>query len=418
MDDREVSSAAHALLAKIGSTGFAHYWEDYVLEQDARRDEITLNRRRCLLAVGVALATSGVPTTEDVVESARAFGMNPDVAQREIDEFVSREFLLRDGSGIRPRVNLFARWIADVGQTEIVLTSTELESARKAIDERERWRVARSEAEELVSRWDAFGAQSISADELMEYLRQFGSAYNQRLIFKTLTLVQFFGRATEERLLKDAYEIVQTSMHDRLGSWKSDQIRITHTGTVGKGSSGLGRAFATTNGLLRGQHVISPGDAVAAVGSGVSDLVVVDDFVGTGQTLSTDLEDLLAAVQSGLHLHVFALAGLDVGVDRVAARASELFGPENVTFRCLEEISSNPGPFSVESGGFESDREARDARALVEDYGARILKSAPMGFGGTPALVVFSRAIPNNAPPILWKKSSGEYKFRPLFPRN
>ena len=416
---REVDAAVNVLMTRIDPTSFSHYWEDFLLDDDSRRDEVTLNRRRCLLAFGLACGLGGSAPVEAVIDAGAKVGMDATTTRREIESLVRRRLVLLEDDVLKPRIGLFGLWIGNSGQTQIVLTSVELESARSAIDQRERLRVSLDEASKLVQDWGSFRGTTVSAERLLGYLEQFGDARSQRLMFQLLAKLDFIGDAQEAHLMREAFRHLQHSMGVRHGNWKRDQITISYTGSIGGSGLAMARSFAIVNGFLRTKQIHKPELLRGERENGVTDVVVVDDFVGSGKTLQSELKEMAEWVADDQALHIFLLAGMTAGVDRVADTAREVFGDSRTTIRCLHEIGNTPSPFDLEAAVFESADDASDARLIVEEFGRRLEPKIPFGYGGCCALVTFSRTIPNNAPPILWSGASGSvFSFEPLFRRN
>ena len=416
---REVDAAVNVLMTRIDPTSFSHYWEDFLLDDDSRRDEVTLNRRRCLLAFGLACRLGGSAPVEAVIDAGAKVGMDATTTRREIESLVRRRLVLLEDDILTPRIRLFGLWIGASGQTQIVLTSVELESARSAIHQRERLRVSLDEATELVQGWGSFRGTTISAERVLGYLEQFGDVRSQRLMFQLLIELDFIGDAQEAKLMREAYRHLQHSMRVRHGNWTRNQITISYTGSIGGSGLAMARSFAIVNGFLRTRQIHKPELLKGERGNGVTDVVLIDDFVGSGMTLQSEMEEMAQWVADDQAVHIYLLAGMTSGVDRVSDTAREVFGDNRVTIRCLHEIKSAPSPFDLEAEVFESADDASDARLIVEEFGKKLEPKIPFGYGGCCALVTFSRTIPNNAPPILWSGASGNvFSFEPLFRRN
>lgn len=416
IDTREVDASVNALLSEIQASSFNHYWEDYILDSSERRDEVTLNRRRSLLAFAVALGNSDRASMDDIVSAGPSVGLEPSAVRREVEELVSRGILVANGLQLTPRVRLFQRWLTERGPEQIILTSTELESAQHAVDARERLRVTFAEAETVVSKWGPFRGAVITAERLLEYLRQFEDPRSQRLIFDLVKQVQYIGPAEEERLLKEAWAMLQQAMKERHERWDRGQIVLSYVGGVGQGSVGLARSFARANGFLRDSRGIRAPEMIADEHSGATDVVVIDDFIGTGSSLSAQLKELAELLPGDKALHVFALAGMSDGVDAVGRTFTGLFQGRG-GFHVLNEISSEPGPFDPAAGIY--DREgASEAEQIARSLGERLEPNAPLGVGACCSLIVFHNTIPNNAPAILWSSSRGKNPFNALFARN
>ena len=126
--------------------------------------------------------------------------MDATTTRREIDSLVRRRLVILEDGMLQPRIRLFGLWIAGNGQTQMVLTSVELESARSAIDQREKLRVSLDEARKLIQGWGSFRGTTISAERLLCYLEQFGDVRSQRLIFQILVKAGFHWRCTRSRV--------------------------------------------------------------------------------------------------------------------------------------------------------------------------------------------------------------------------
>jgi hypothetical protein len=416
---REVDAAVDVLMTRIDPTSFSHYWEDFLLDDDSRRDEVTLKRRRCLLSFGLACRLGGSAPVEAVIDAGAKVGMDAATTRREIDSLVRRRLVLLEDDVLKPRIRLFGLWIGGSGQTQIVLTAVELESARSAIDRRERLRVSLDEANKLIESWGSFRGTTISAERLLGYLEQFGDVRSQRLIFQLLAKIEFIGAAQEAKLMKEAFRHLEHSMGVRHGNWKRDQITISYTGPIGGSGLAMARSFAMENGFLRTKQINKPDLLRGEREKGVTDVVIVDDFVGTGATLRSELAEMAEWVADDQAVHIILLAGMAAGVDRVSDSAREVFGDSRVTIRCLHEIKNAPSPFDFEAGVFDTADDASDARLIAEEFGSKLEPKTPLGYGGCCALVVFSRTIPNNALPILWSGASRSvFSFEPLFRRN
>ena len=420
IDKSDVEAAIKYLLEDIDTTSFSHYWEDFILGDDKQRDEVTVNRRLCLLAYGLAADTRGTAAVNAVVDEAARLGLHSKDTLGVLDQFVSRKLFIREStpSYITPRVRLFREWIMGRGQDQIIFTHEEHESARNAIETRRLYRVSIQEADDLVDQWSPYNGIRISGERLLSYLRQFDGEYGQRLIYLLLKSLTFIGAAEEASLLQGCNRVLENQLKARHDEWKREQIAISYLGQSGKSSNMMARSFARSNKFLATRHIVSPHKLIDKYSEGVTDIVVVDDFVGTGQTACNDLERLSPQLAANQVVHFFALSGMLEGLDRVEERAMKLLGAHRMHIHCPHPISNDPGPFDSRSEVFPSQEMARDARALVEYVGVQLEPRAPLGYGDCCALITFSSAIPNNAPPILWSTSSGKLSFRPLFPRH
>jgi hypothetical protein len=151
------------------------------------------------------------------------------------------------------------------------------------------------------------------------------------------------------------------------------------------------------------------------------DLIIVDDFVGSGDTLGAlfDGEDapvarLLRALPRA-RLRVGVIAGFIGALQRVMELGSE-FGDRVhiVPARVLDEADRC---FTEESricvGSNEQEELKSFCLGAAKSYFPGLRSKHRLGFNGVGALVVFGDTVPNNSLPILWHDTD---KWRPLFP--
>ena len=418
IDAREVDIATKNLLKSIDAVSFAHYWEDHVLESDLKRDEVTLKRRRCLLALGLAWAVSEAVTVEQVASEAGDLGLSYADTENELRQFKERGFLLEENGSWIPRVDLFRRWICDHGQTDLVVSEAELDSVKALVRERATLRISIDEADAVAAALGSFRGHSVSGERVLEYLRQFGGSSKQRLILKLLQHMTSISNVDENRLLRQAFEAVTQRLKERDGNWRQSQLVLSYYGSSGKSSAATARMFNMANGRrFQPRGVIEPTSLTSLTDSGVTDVIIADDFVGSGDSLVNGLTGLHDLIPSSVGLHVFVLAGDPLGVENVVEAARSLFGD-----RCLvdsmQEVLGAPSLFDSSTGVFDSEQECIDAKALVSEFGSQLDPQSPLGYGGRCSLAMFPSTIPNNAPPILWRSSRGGFEFEALFERN
>lgn len=405
IDDREVNSALGYLFREIDSTSFSHYWEDYILEEESSQEEIiSSNRKRCLVAFSKACDIKLQAPLESVYTESLSLGLDILSSKRIMEQYDQRGIFKIYDQTVEPRIKLFGHWITKEGKT---LTATRSET------EQEKLRVTSEEITQLIKDWDSYRGKFITDSIIDEFLEQFDTPLDRRIIFKILQNLYFVGGMEEEQLWKSAFQKLQYSLKERDGSWQRGQIRISYVGYVGKSSNAMARSFASANGFLKDiRGIVRPSQVKNVYKEGISDIVICDDFVGTGQTLSNDLEKFYKFIMPEQRIHIFILAGMPKGIDCVTNRAHEIYGMDRMSVRCLVELDTKSEILSK----FTTE-EANQAERLLQDFGSRLEPKQPLGYGGCCSLITFARTIPNNAPPILWKESTGDFKFQPLFPR-
>ena len=153
----------------------------------------------------------------------------------------------------------------------------------------------------------------------------------------------------------------------------------------------------------------------------VSALVIIDDVICTGESLSNNVQkfvtvhkELLAA--RSVPLLLIALCSTTAGENYVRSVLSKL-PLSDVDLRICEVLDPRHYAFDVKNGIWRDEDERDRAHALCVDLGARIYRNNPLGFGGQALLVTLPLTTPNNSLPILHSRAKAPDMWQPLFPR-
>jgi hypothetical protein len=201
---------------------------------------------------------------------------------------------------------------------------------------------------------------------------------------------------------------------------ENNEIVIIHPiGEFGKSGSLISYFVQKTNFFQKNRKKIiltsSINNSLLEAGK-VYDIVLIDDFIGTGKTIidyyNNSIKDFRGSVRE---IHLNCVAGIDFGVSKV----KPLFDRVSV-----EKSHIFKKAFSGSSSYFGY-RKFYDHRALSYKYGEKLsrkvrlkngtLKSShALGFNNSQGLVAFSYGSPNNSLPIFWANKDG---WKPLIPR-
>jgi len=150
-------------------------------------------------------------------------------------------------------------------------------------------------------------------------------------------------------------------------------------------------------------------------------LIVVDDFVGSGGTLSRLFEGADAPIPRLLESLPLArvFIGIVAGFRDAFQKIIERLGDDRgrvilVPYKVFDEEDRC---FSETSRIFPNAAERDELRdfciAIARDHFPGLRGRHRLGYSGTAALVVFPDTVPNNSLPVLWYDSSS---WHPLFP--
>jgi hypothetical protein len=137
----------------------------------------------------------------------------------------------------------------------------------------------------------------------------------------------------------------------------------------------------------------------------IRNVVLVEDFVGTGKRLGTYMRDVMdGTLKSWISykwtkLWIVSYGGLETGVRAVMRKG---YGLTENRIR-LATPAQKTGQFFT---------------PLMRDFCKRFAERTerghiPLGFGNGAVGMIFEHSCPNNAPVILWSKG---YRYQPLFP--
>jgi hypothetical protein len=157
----------------------------------------------------------------------------------------------------------------------------------------------------------------------------------------------------------------------------------------------------------------------------VRSVIIVDDVVGTGRSLSDNLQKFMQVNHECIRLRnpairVVVLAATVDGQIKVREKLKTYDGIDIDLIVC-EPLTSRHFAFA-DVKGFESPDEIDEAKALCRSIGSQLVPKAPLGYGDQGLLIVFPNTCPNNSLPLLYAlgsytRGNASLSWRPLFPR-
>lgn len=144
-------------------------------------------------------------------------------------------------------------------------------------------------------------------------------------------------------------------------------------------------------------------------------LVLVDDYIGSGESVVTALSDdkvlkaeIRELAQKGC-LYVFSAVVSDMGKENIEKEI-----PGSVV---LGDVY--PKGFDPHKKIFGSYFKTKAVREMCYKYGKDLYKKHPLGFMNCQGLVLMQHSSPNNAVPVLWSDNTYKgRKWQPLIPRS
>ena len=417
--DQEVNEATRWITETAAQNTFQHFWDDGVSPFEDVEATVLL-RKRVLLSFATVAPGQAVSKAAIVEGVAGALARSSAAhVESTVDDLEKRGVLRSTPAGFVVRVPLFAEWLRHSGTKEILETFPERTAAEKQWLEEEELRVSSSEIVTLVDGWGHYRGKPVTEERVRAWIEQFGPQRRQRLAFRILSGVSFYNQARVREKLHEAFGMVRRGLRTSVEERKARRdILVTYLGGPGKSGYQYARLFCQENSILLENIVdIMRLPDELAKGRKIQSIVIVDDFVGTGKTAVTGLQEMDSQIGSELQclditVHFVAVTGFreaSKSIERTAGRFKF-----ELRVQVCDMLEKEDRAFSDSSEVFPDERERKEAQALAEEVGTKLVKNNALGYGRCQALVVFDSSCPNNTLPLLWAENA---EYEPLFPR-
>lgn len=414
----EIHAAADDALRGANVTNFIHFWEDGVLEAAEKVEDVSVRRRKVLLAYAEC-RERGLSDPEAIIAQARTYGLGESETRETLREFERRRVLEMSGGVLRAVVRVFDTWLARYGVSAITTTFTDPDAILNAKLREQELRVKPEELSDLVATWGQYRGRDVTADEVRAWLNQFEEVRQQRLMFDVLRAVRFYDAGRIRSKLREGHGIAVRGVRQRLesGRTKRNEYVVSYLGGPAKSGARYARLYADENNIYATQ-VLELGKLNEALAhDSVQALVIVDDFIGSGNQAIEHLNELDKQVgglirKREIKVVFIALTGFASSAHRVTKAIEELGLPAEI--HLCDPLGEGDRCFSDESEAFDEAADRVAAREIAESYGRRLQRRHPLGYDDSQAVVVFDESCPNGTLPILWDANDG---WRPLFAR-
>ena len=303
----------------------------------------------------------------------------------------------------------------------------EYESAEQRAEDAAR--IMSAEIVSLTEQWPPYRGILVGNEAVRAWLDQVESYVEQRILFKLLQNLRFITRTEVREALKQAQNMLTEHLPPLFQEKKADRRKdMLVTWIDGPGKSG--NIYA---GLYAEQNKISPKcvcspegfskalhDHEEKLGSSVRAIVIVDDLIGTGNTMAQNLRKFVLEnseyiKERKIRILVVVLTATAKGQEKVQTQIAEL-GIDG-DLRVCEPLTQRNFAFEGDSSIWASIEEKAKAKELCQRLGTKVHRQYPLGYGNQGLLLVFPDTCPNNSLPLLYASSSGQDGWRPLFHR-
>lgn len=416
--EREMEEALSVAVQVASSVNFQHFWDDGIFESGAKKEHVSVLRRKMLMAFADTVRTDGAVGTNTLKDAADRYGVDEVAFEEYLREFVARGVWVVEGSFVACKVPLFSDWLRRSGVKSIISTIVDAEAAIARRRQSEKNRVGPAELVQLTQKFGNYKGLQITEDRVRAWIEQFGpDLAPQRLMFRLLQAVRFYSGTLVREKMRQMHKRI--GVDDMIGPQGKRRMDILISYIDGPGKSGVhnARIYAEENNLHLG-NIVEPRDIPQRLRSGeISTLLFVDDIVATGETALRGLRKVLQQIRSELNEVGIPVILASVCVFDRARATVEAIGAEcgcDFTLLAGDILSNSDRAFHADSRIFESASDLEAAKALALDKGRGLEPKCPLGYGECEALVVFASSCPNNTLPILWSQHRG---WGALFPR-
>ncbi|OXT01963.1 hypothetical protein B7H23_03225 [Notoacmeibacter marinus] len=426
----EVREAVNLEISRLDDNLFAHLWQDGIHAPMEEREPIVLKRKRVLAALARCFRSDVPATIANIYERRSASDINEAELTRVLADFVSREVLVEENGSYRTVLPIFQLWLVDVGLTRLAADALSQDLAADAQRAEDAARVLSEELVELTKNWPTYRGKHIGPEEVRAWLNQRPGNHEQRALFTILKATRFLSEADVLQRIRSAnltvLGLVEAPVRKKLTERRND-IVITYVDGEGKSGQKYASLYAEEN-LISTTAILPPSSFQEAYQRHIEQhgvpkvIVVVDDMVGTGQSLAANMKkfhdkNLASLSAGGSLLFVFALLATDEGQKYILQALSEL-EYSSIDFRAGEIISAADNLFAGDKGIFATPDERDRAKTVATDIGATIYRNAPLGYGDQALSIVFPSSVPNNSLPLLHSRGKGSGpQWQPLFER-
>lgn len=425
ISDIDVEKSAQRLVGSLGINAFAHYWRDGTRGGTEEVEIASVRRCRTLVSWARTVRSRARPTREEIERHIYG-GLRVDDLGGELDDLCRRGVFREEAGQYWPAVGLFGRWLSNGGFLRLVdgQVGDQLEEKRQR-DEDSAF-VRADEVVELVRRWPLYQGRRLTEDMLRAWIDQVETNVERRQLFKMLQNTRF---VSDEHLL-EGFEAAYRNMSRRLPvlmrekrSDRRQDVLVTFVGGVSKSGAHYAAQFAKAS-LITHANVVTAEKLASRLdperADGIAAVVIVDDMIGTGNTLTSELERNQAVfdelgVGARMPLFVCVFSATSEGEAKVRRHLDRNFADSDL--EVYEPLDERHFAFGEGRGFWDTDSEKQMAKALATDLGARVDRRRPLGFRGQGLLLTFSRNCPNNSLPILFGSGKGTRAWMPLFPR-
>ena len=272
---------------------------------------VSLRRCRVLVAIGRALRL-GLPVTLTNVIAQKGYSSLTDTEiALTLQDFCVRGILEEENACYKFTLPFFREWLKQVGVNSLLVDRLADELASQIKAEEELAYVRDAEIVELTEKWPIYNGREISPSLVRAWLQQVDKHREQRLLFKILVKLRFFSDLEIREKLQNAHRAVARHIPpftQRRPADRRNDILVTYIDGPGKSGTHYASRYAEDN-KVAAHCVVEMGNFSKDLTKheetfdvNVRSVIIVDDVVGTGRSLSDNLQKFMQVNRECLRL--------------------------------------------------------------------------------------------------------------------
>lgn len=428
ISDAEVETAILQLIPALDVNAFQHFWRDGIPSDLEAVEIITI--KRCRILVGYArVKRQGLEANiENIKNQIHSSQIQESEVLPILTDFCRRGIMEELKTGYTVVIPLFERWLINQGFNSLIADQLGDELAEKRQKEEDEAYIQDEEIHQLLDLWPDYRGIKLSQNIIREWLSQIPTHIHQRLLFKLISKIKFYNTAEIRSSLKDMHEKVRRKspiVVQKSRSQRRKDIWVTYVDGAGKSGAQFASLYAeenliSTTCVKEISEIENSLDKKGKVPDEISTILIVDDFIGSGNSLSGNLRkfykrysEIITTPKINVLLGV--VCATSEGEEKVRQVLTELDVKSDLIV--CHTISPQHFAFGENNVIWSNNDEMLAAKDLCMSLGAEIDKQRPLGYANQGLLVVFSRNCPNNSLPILHSAGRGSNQWKPLFER-
>ncbi len=411
---------------KIAATDFSHFWKDGIKDEEEKEEEISINRRKVLLSIGLILRKGILATKQQIIDVSIANGLDELRAEKTLDEFVQRKILKIINNAYEFVVKFFEDWLIDVGLDIIITNFQEEQKIILRREYEEQIKVKQPEINVLSHSWSQYKAKDITNEHIRQWLEQLQDIEEQRLIFKIIQNTKVYNNGEIREKMRDLFNEV-SKIIGKANKIRDIKIRQQKRGDIivsyldkspVKSGAEYAKIFVEVNDIYK-DNAANPDRLDKKINEidNINTIVFIDDLLGTGESIISNLRPIIENYSEVIQeKEIIVIIGIITGFQKakyeVKKYADDLGFPIEIVL--IDPLNDSDKCFDEDSQIFTLPSERKKSKQVCQRIGETICPQYPLGYGDCQANVVFPNTCPDNTLPILWCEGKA---WRPLFKR-